>query len=155
MAKPIKERDTQHPFGRKLNEVMRVKGIAGDYSAAAAVFGVKTPSVYDWVDHGRIAKRHYKTLTEWSGHPLEWWFEELQPEQQVAEKRPPASPSASEDTPIYLHNKREDQLDSLWPFRHLPMAALRDLDADDLRRVEDFAMALLATKKTPKAQNGW
>jgi len=154
MAKPIKERDTQHPFGRKLNEVMREKGIAGDYSTAATVFGVKTPSVYDWVDHGRIAKRHYKTLAEWSGRPLEWWFEELRSEQQATEDSP-VKLHSSEEAPVCLRAKQEDRSDSLWPFRHLPVTALRDLDPDDLRRVEDFAMALLATKKTPKVQNGW
>lgn len=43
--------------------------------AVAKAFGVAVPSVYDWINEGRIAKRHYGKLVEVFGRPLEWWFE--------------------------------------------------------------------------------
>lgn len=75
MPKPITERATENPLGKKINNVMRLKGMAGDYAALAHVFGVKTPSVYDWVTHGRLGKERYATLVQWSGKSLHWWFD--------------------------------------------------------------------------------
>lgn len=40
----------------------------------AAVFGVKNPSVYDWMKFGRIAKKHIPKLVEVFGHTAEWWI---------------------------------------------------------------------------------
>lgn len=54
---------------------MREKGIEGDYGTLANIFGVKTPSVYDWITHGRLGKERYAKLVEWSGKSLDWWFD--------------------------------------------------------------------------------
>ncbi len=43
--------------------------------AVAELFGVAVPSVYDWVNDGRIAKKHYGKLVEVFGRPLQWWFD--------------------------------------------------------------------------------
>lgn len=41
----------------------------------AELFKIKPPSVYDWYTTGRIHQRHYLKMVEWSGKPLEWWFD--------------------------------------------------------------------------------
>lgn len=40
----------------------------------ATLFEVKVPSVYDWLKHGRIHKKHYPALVAMSGRSLEWWL---------------------------------------------------------------------------------
>lgn len=40
----------------------------------ATVFGVKPPSVYDWINFGRIAKKHLPKLVEVFGESVEWWI---------------------------------------------------------------------------------
>ena len=75
MPKPKKVRDTSNPIGLKFHKVMEDKDIVADYAAVASAFGVATPSVYDWIDHGRIKKDRYRQLVEWSGRPLDWWFD--------------------------------------------------------------------------------
>lgn len=75
MPKMMKIRETTNPIGLKFHEVMAEKHMDGDYRALAAVFGVKTPSVYDWIDHARIAKDKYQRLVQWSGRSLHWWFD--------------------------------------------------------------------------------
>lgn len=149
MAKPIKERDTQHPFGRKLNEVMREKGMAGDYAALAKIFNVKTPSIYDWLDHGRMSKKRYATLQTWSGRSLEWWFGQEHMGSQQADDNPATRVLLRLEQPCTVVRKKD------WPFALVSPSDLGGLDADEIRRVEEFAMILLATKKTPKQQNGW
>lgn len=67
MPKSQQERNTSNPLGQKINALMREKGIAGDYAAIARAFDVKTPSVYDWIDHGRLGKDRYLALVKWSG----------------------------------------------------------------------------------------
>lgn len=75
MPKPIKIRGTTNPIGLKFHQIMAEKQIEGDYKALADAFGVKTPSVYDWIDHARIGKDKYRRLVEWSGRSLHWWFD--------------------------------------------------------------------------------
>lgn len=74
MAKPKKERATDHPIGKKINLILARKGLVGDYAALAAEFGVAVTSVYGWVEKGRIAKSRLTKLSEWSGEPLKWWL---------------------------------------------------------------------------------
>lgn len=54
----------------------------------AEKFGVKSPSVYDWYEHGRIHKKHYPTLVELSGKPIQWWLDFPQEAAQIGEERP-------------------------------------------------------------------
>ncbi len=75
MPKSTKQRPTENPIGKKFHEVMAEKAITGDYRALALAFKVATPSVYDWIDHGRISKERYPRLAEWSGRSLDWWFD--------------------------------------------------------------------------------
>lgn len=40
----------------------------------AELCGIKTPSVYDWINYGRIAKKHIPKLAEFFGTPLAYWL---------------------------------------------------------------------------------
>lgn len=83
MPKAMKVRETDKPLGRKINQVMAEKNMAGDYAALARAFGVKPPSVYDWIDHERLGKDRYRKLVEWSGRSLDWWFDIPPPAEHV------------------------------------------------------------------------
>ena len=54
----------------------------------AVFFGIKPPSVYDWYEHGRIAKKHYDKLVEFSGKPITWWLDMGGPTAKHAVKEP-------------------------------------------------------------------
>lgn len=41
----------------------------------AEIFGVKAPSVYDWLNFGRIAKKHLPKLVAEFGHSMQWWID--------------------------------------------------------------------------------
>lgn len=101
---PKLRRTTSNPLGKKLLEVMRAKGITDDYVALAEAFGVKVPSVYDWIDHGRLAKERYPQLVEWSGRSLDWWFDI--PTDTI--KYAPAQPSR----PVMVREPHAQE----WPF---------------------------------------
>jgi len=60
-------------IGEKLQQEAEEKGLKPPQ--VAELFGVKTPSVYDWYTHGRVHKKHYPKLVEWSGKPIEWWLD--------------------------------------------------------------------------------
>lgn len=59
-------------IGIKLKKAMERKGV--DKNAVAVAFGVKVPSVYDWLEHGRIAKKHLPTLESYFDIPMSWWL---------------------------------------------------------------------------------
>lgn len=59
-------------MGIKLKKAMERKGV--DKNAVAIAFGVKVPSVYDWLEHGRIAKKHLPMLESYFGIPMVWWL---------------------------------------------------------------------------------
>lgn len=75
MAKPKAERPTTNPFGMRVNHVLLEKNLLGDYAHLAAMFDVKVPSVYGWIDTGRIHKSKLTKLVEWSGYPHAWWLD--------------------------------------------------------------------------------
>lgn len=60
-------------IGERLQQEAEEKGLKPPQ--VAELFGVKTPSVYDWYAHGRVHKKHYPKLVEWSGKPIEWWLD--------------------------------------------------------------------------------
>lgn len=64
---------THGHMGEKLENEAKRLGLKP--AQVAQVFGVKPPSVYDWYEHGRIHKKHYPTLVEWSRKPLSWWLD--------------------------------------------------------------------------------
>lgn len=75
MAKPKRVRETDHPIGQKINLILEEKKTPGDYNALAKEFDVALPSVYGWVEKGRISKERLPKLAEWSGRPLSWWLD--------------------------------------------------------------------------------
>ncbi|MCM2537684.1 hypothetical protein NDN94_07565 [Burkholderia glumae] len=65
-------KDTKH-IGSRLREEMEARGLA--VADIAQMFGVKAPSVYDWLNFGRIAKKHLPKLVAEFGHSMQWWIE--------------------------------------------------------------------------------
>lgn len=126
-------RTTTNPFGQKFLRVMRDKGIDQDFAAAAAAFGVKVPSVYDWVDHGRFAKIRFARLVEWSGRSLNWWFDV--PESVGANEPPRATGSAYAAPPPGLNSA---QRDVLMAFDRLPRSRQRIVREELMRDAARF-----------------
>ena len=62
----------QLKLAAKLKEAMADKAMSK--AELAEKMGVKTPSVYDWLNYGRIAKARLPALVEIFGRPLDWWF---------------------------------------------------------------------------------
>lgn len=72
-SKSVAWRDTSDPLGKKLVQMMDEAGL--EPAGLARIFEVKPPSVYTWIRHGRLAKKHLRQLREWSGRSLDWWFD--------------------------------------------------------------------------------
>lgn len=66
-----KQTEDQH-IGHKLAEAIEAKGVT--QADVARHFGVKPPSVNEWIKLGRIHKKHIPGLVEYFGLPYEWWF---------------------------------------------------------------------------------
>lgn len=80
----IQPMEFQGHMGGKLKSEAERLGLKP--AQVAEVFGVKPPSVYDWYEHGRIHKKHYQKLVEWSGKPLSWWLDLPNEVTRVAEE---------------------------------------------------------------------
>ncbi|SDR18569.1 Peptidase S24-like [Paraburkholderia fungorum] len=63
---------TPQHIGDRLRQEMDRLGLTP--TVVAERFGVKNPSVYDWLKFGRIAKKHIPGLVEMSGKSAEWWI---------------------------------------------------------------------------------
>ena len=63
---------TIYHLGHRLAIAMAEKEV--DKVTVAKEFGVKPPSVYDWLEHGRIAKHHIPHLLAYFGGTLDWWL---------------------------------------------------------------------------------
>lgn len=59
-------------IGQRLLAEMQARNMS--HADVAALFGVKPPSVYDWINFGRIAKKHLPRLVEIFGHSVHWWL---------------------------------------------------------------------------------
>ena len=71
---PMPKTDLPPPhMGEKLRLEAQRLGLKP--TAVAALFGVKTPSVYDWYKDGRIDRKHFQRLVDWSGRTIEWWLD--------------------------------------------------------------------------------
>ena len=103
---PKEPRTTDDPVGQKLLQVLREKGRQDDLKHLAKVFDVRVQSTYDWIKYGRISKDRYATLVQWSGRPLEWWFD------VPSSSRPP------------------------WPFPQLQEDAIAAMDPLQIARLE-------------------
>lgn len=50
-------------LGEAVDEAIRLKGVSK--MEVARHFGIKGPSIYDWINHGRVSKRHLTELFEY------------------------------------------------------------------------------------------
>ena len=59
-------------IGDQLADAMRERSVS--QAQLARDFGVKQPSVHEWIKHGRIAKKHLPKLSIYFGKPLSYWL---------------------------------------------------------------------------------
>lgn len=64
-------KDQEH-IGDRLRAEMQRRSLTP--VQVANIFEVKSPSVYDWLDSGRIAKKHLPKLVSEFGRSVEWWI---------------------------------------------------------------------------------
>ncbi|WP_230948180.1 helix-turn-helix domain-containing protein [Burkholderia stagnalis] len=64
--------NSQEHIGDRLRAEMDARNMSP--ADVASLFGVKPPSVYDWLKFGRIAKKHLPRLVEIFGHTMNWWI---------------------------------------------------------------------------------
>lgn len=130
MPKP--PRTTSDPLGQKLLQVLREQGHPDDLNHLAAQLGVTVQSTYDYIRHGRLAKERYARLVEWSGRPLDWWFD----------VQTPAKQRAAEESAAYAG----------WPLPGTTMAELREtLSPDQRAEVTGYLKAMLAEARRTHA----
>ena len=145
MPKPTQERPTTNGLGQKINAVMREQGFEGDYARLAKVFNVKTPSVYDWIDHGRLGKERYAKLVEWSERNLDWWFDI--PVSASIQYSRASSHSATvkllrdSDQPTSVVAQPQSRKS---PFRRIADDQWAALPPDAVREIEAFALGMIA-----------
>lgn len=147
MPKPMKERKTENPLGLKINALMRERGMTGDYAALAKIFDVKTPSVYDWIDHGRLGKERYVALVDWSERSLDWWFDIATPVKLTYER-----PAPGNTTLVVLHDTNTDgdppPAPVSFPFQRITPHEWATLPPDAVREIETFALGLIAGRRS-------
>ncbi|MBB2918305.1 helix-turn-helix domain-containing protein [Cupriavidus alkaliphilus] len=71
LAMPKTPTPPEH-IGARLLAEMQERNLS--HADVAAMFGVKPPSVYDWINYGRMAKKHLPKLVEVFGHSVNWWL---------------------------------------------------------------------------------
>ena len=166
MAKPKRERPTENDFGKRINLVCREKGIPGDYAAVAAYFGVKVPSVYGWIDDGRIAKTKLSKLVEWSGRPLGWWLgndeatqanttpqyasEAIVRLQAIGERLTETDWTALIQMALHLSNNKKPMSSD----EDLPMQVLPEFEAVLQKQVREAHEHSVPTRKRCRAEKG-
>ena len=87
-------------IGKKLEQEATRKGLKP--ADVAKIFGVKPPSVYDWYEHGRMHKKHYPALLQWSDKPIEFWL-----------GIPASHNKIEEPTATYIFEKNKDTTGSV------------------------------------------
>lgn len=70
---PNENQSVRH-IGHRLKDEMTARNLSE--AEVGDLFGVKAPSVYDWIKFGRIAKKHLPRLVEVFGHSVHWWLTE-------------------------------------------------------------------------------
>lgn len=158
MPKPTQERSTSNGLGQKINAVMREQGFEGDYARLAKVFNVKTPSVYDWIDHGRLGKERYAKLVEWSERNLDWWFDiPALPATQYSRAN-----SQSATVTMIRDTDQQSSIVALPPLHKSPFRRIADdqwaaLPPESVREIEAFALGMIAglgARSDVKRSNG-
>lgn len=54
---------TGQPLGQAIDAAIKLKGVPK--TSVAAHFGIKGPSIYDWINHGRVSKKHLQALFDY------------------------------------------------------------------------------------------
>lgn len=105
----------------------------------ATLFDVKVPSVYDWIRHGRMHKRHYPALVAMSDRSIEWWLgmPETKPDNSP---QTPAHKAAEEPAKYKVSQKKHAELIEL--FDALPATEQNEL-LTELRKKKRHYAALL------------
>lgn len=142
MPPPKRIIKTDNPLGIKINAVMLERGMPGDYAKLAGIFDVTTPSAREWVQKGRMAKRHYATLVRWSGRPLSWWFDAPSPPGD-------AGHIVSENVPAFVTSQRPDD----WPFASISRREFWGLPEQARREIEAFAMGVMSQARAQQKNN--
>lgn len=131
--------------------------------------GVKSQSVYDWRDYGRVAKRHIPVLAEVSGTTERWWLTPDAPipptsEWQAGGRSPSTLPllPAPEPTPIKSRRQTSPSLKEALPVvleaiasakdKKLLRAALSVLIDDDSDLYRQRVMELLGATREPSKE---
>jgi predicted DNA-binding transcriptional regulator AlpA len=125
--------ETPNHIGTKLRHEAESRNLKE--KDVAAIFGVKPPSVYDWYNHGRVAKKHYAKLVEWSGRSLAWWLDVPEDAQHVVQ----------EPKRLYAVKKPNH-----WPFELFGYDAWMQLSLQERQFFENaIAGAIQRAKQTP------
>lgn len=133
-AMPITSKD----LGAKLKAAMEAKGTKPP--ELAALCGVRVPSVYDWMEHGRIAKKHLPKLAEFFGTSLGFWLgeeddEDLNPLERQLLTLNRSLPEEMKDELLryanYLHNQADGNKRSVAnPFPNPPPKGKKQVPED-------------------------
>ena len=68
---------TGKTLGKAIAEAIRLKGVPK--TTVAAHFGIQGPSVYDWINHGRVSKKHLTAMFDYFSDvvgPEHWGIED-------------------------------------------------------------------------------
>lgn len=124
---PKAPRTTSDPFGAKLLQVLKDLGHADDLNYLASVFEVRVQSVYDWINHGRMAKERYPQLVKWSKRSLDWWFDAA-PDANI---NPTGVSRFVANEPIGTYASKTP-----WPFERVSYEFIRSLNKRDVDLIE-------------------
>lgn len=114
-------------LGHALREAMTRKRVT--QQQVADVFGVKQPSVADWLKHGRVAKRHINRM-------LEFFSDVVGPEHWGL-----PTGEASHIQPAVVSEQPANYGPELTPLEHELLAALRQLPESEQREAANRVMA--------------
>lgn len=105
---------TGEELGKAIADAIRRKGVSK--AAVAKHFGVKAPSVHDWVKSGRISKDKLPELWAFFSDvvgPEHWGLSHAQWSPTGARSTPELSPSPNTDSPV--HQAKSDPIGELHP----------------------------------------
>lgn len=129
---------TSKELAEKLRATMEAKGTRPP--ELAELCGVRVPSVYDWMEHGRIAKKHLPKLAEFFGTSLGFWLgeeddEDLNPLERQLLTLNRSLPEEMKDELLryanYLHNQADGNKRSVAnPFPNPPPKGKKQVQED-------------------------
>lgn len=128
------------PIALKLDAEMERLGTT--IPEMAALFGVKVPSVYDWLNFGRIAKKHLPRLAQWSGRQIDWWINDDALGPALAARSSIASKKKTAGS-VSLASRKT------WPFS-VSYELYDGLSSDDKKALNAVIRAFVVSKSTAK-----